>query len=193
MVKNIHITSIDPDNQKVVQEIWIARGSGLYAIKTGNECTLHNISDRTQKTRDFDTGMIKQTSLNDDALTSTVNKIHNSFNIMPFSTPTGIPPDAAWSEITDFNNSAANNNIKLYELRWAEKTYDGSTVQRIWRVSTDASTKLPKNIQWLKQLASAPQPVLDSVMIIEYPAITKYFPKQKLCHFNPRLFGIWRP
>ena len=40
MVKNIHISSFVPDNQKPVQEVWIARSSGLYVIKTENECTL---------------------------------------------------------------------------------------------------------------------------------------------------------
>ena len=65
VVKNIHISSFVPDNQKPVQEVWIARSSGLYVIKTENECTLCNISDGYEKDQTFRhrhnrTNLIKQ-------------------------------------------------------------------------------------------------------------------------------------
>lgn len=169
MVKNIHVSSFDPDNQKLVQEIWIGRNSGLYVVKTKNECTLHNISDRMQKTKDLGTGMIKQTSLDGDVLAGIVTKIHSSLDIMPFRTPTDIPAGAKWSEITDSELAVKTGNTKVYELSWAENTYDGSTIQRSCRIVTDASVDLPQKIQLFKQSASDPGPVLESIMVIEYP------------------------
>jgi hypothetical protein len=183
MVKNIHISSFAADNQKPVQEVWIARSSGLYVIKTENECTLWNISDGVKKTKHLETGTNEQTSLNSDALAGIVTRIHGSLDIMPFSTPIDIPPGARWSEITDFDNSTANNNMKIYELRWAEKAYDGSVVQKIWRVSIDVSTKLPQNVQWFKQSASDPQPVLESTMVIKYPSDNEILAKSEAMSF----------
>jgi hypothetical protein len=168
-VKNIHISSFVPDNQKPVQEVWIARSSGLYIIKTGNECMLWNISDGVKKTKHLDTGTNEQTSLNSDALAGIVTRIHGSLDIMPFDKSSGIPPDAKWSEITDFDHSDGVDNMKVYELKWSEKTLQGLTSQRIWRVFTDASTDLPNKIQWFKQSESDPQPILESIMVLEYP------------------------
>ena len=169
VVKNIHISSFTPDNRKPLQEVWIARDSGLYVIKTGNECMLNSVSGRIQKTKDLGAGIIKQTSLGDNVLAGIITKIHSSSDIMPFSSPSEIPTDAKWSEITNSDLAVKTSNTKVYELRWAEKTLRGLTSQRIWRVFTDASTNLPNKIQWFKQSASDPGPVLESTMIIEYP------------------------
>jgi len=169
MVKNIHISSFVADSQKPVQEVWIARSSGLYVIKTENECTLWNISNEVKKTKNLDTGTNEQASLNTDALANIKTRIYGSMNIMPFRTPSDIPANARWSEITDSELTVKTSNTKVYELSWAEKAYDGSTTQKSWRIFTDASTNLPQKIQWFKQSVSDPQPVLESIMIIEYP------------------------
>jgi alkylated DNA repair dioxygenase AlkB len=88
---------------------------------------------------------------------------------MPFRTPTDIPADARWSEITDSELTVKAGNTKVYELSWTENAYDGSITQKSWRIFTDNSTNLPQKIQWFKQSASDPQPVLESIMVIEYP------------------------
>jgi hypothetical protein len=183
MVKNIHISSFVPDNQKPVQEVWIARSSGLYVIKTENECMLWNISDGVKKTKHVDTGTNEQTSLNTDALANIRTRIHGSIGIMPFDKSSDIPPDATWSEITNFDHSTGVDNMKVYELRWTEKTLRGLTSQRIWRVFTDASTNLPNKIQWFKQSESDLQPILESIMVIEYPGNEEILTKTKSMSF----------
>jgi predicted anti-sigma-YlaC factor YlaD len=168
-VKNIHITSFVPDKQKAVQEIWTARSSGLYVVKKGNECILWNVSDGVKKTKDLSTGIIKQTSLSSDALAGIATKVQGPLDIMPFRTPSDIPADAKWSEITDSEPAVKISNTKVYELSWAESAYDGSMTQRSWRIFMDISTNLPLKIQWFKQSASDPEPVVESIMVIEYP------------------------
>jgi hypothetical protein len=167
-VNNIHISSFVPENQKPVQEVWIARSTGLYVIKTGNKCTLWDISAGMMKTQ-YGTGAIGTISLSEDVMVNMKAKIHSSLDIMPFRTPSDIPADAKWSEIADSELAVKTGNTKVYELSWAENTYDGSKIQRIWRIFTDASANLPQKIQLFKQLTSDPQPVLESIMIIEYP------------------------
>jgi len=167
-VKNIHITSFVPDKQKPVQEVWVARSSGLYVTKTENKCTLWDISAGVTKTK-YGIGAIGTTSLSENVMVSMKAKIHSSLDIMPFRTPTDIPANAKWSEITDSELAVKTSNTKVYELSWAENTYDGSKIQRIWRIFTDASANLPQKIQWFKQSASDSQPVPESIMIIEYP------------------------
>ncbi len=168
-VKNIHVSSFVAENQKPAQEVWIARSSGLYVTKTENEYTLRNISSRIQKSKDLGTGIIKQTSLSSDVLAGIITKIHSSSDIMPFSTPSDIPAGAKWSEITNSDFAVKTSNTKVYELSWARNAYDGSTIQKSCRIFTDASTNLPQKIQSFKQSLSDPQPVLESIMIIEYP------------------------
>jgi predicted anti-sigma-YlaC factor YlaD len=179
MARNIHISRLVPDNQKPVQEVWIARNSGLYVIKTENECTLRDVSNSIQKTKDLGTGAIKQTSLSSDNLVALRNMIYGSLGIMPFDKSSDIPPDAIWSEITDFDHSTGVDNMKVYELRWTEKTLRSLTSHRICRVFTDASTNLPQKIQSFKQSASDSQPVMESTMIIEYPGDEEIFAKAK--------------
>jgi hypothetical protein len=169
VVKNIHVSSIDPDSQKTVQDIWISRNSGLYVIKTKNQCVLRDINNRIRKDR-LDTGTIEQTSLNGETLTSISTKIHSALDIMPFPTPTDIPAGSKWSEMTDSGLAAANGNTEVYELSWSETTSIGSTIQRSRRIIADALTNLPQKIQYFKQEASDPEPVLESIVIIEYPA-----------------------
>jgi len=167
-VNNIHISSFVPENQKPVQEVWIARSAGLYVIKTENKCTLWDISVGVLKTK-YGTDATGTISLSENVMVSMKAKIHNSLDIMPFRTPSDIPADAKWSEITDSDFAVKTSNTKAYELSWAENTYDGSTIQRSCQIVTDASTNLPQRIQLFKQLTSDPGPVLESIMIIEYP------------------------
>ena len=183
MVKNIHISTSAPGRQEPAQEVWIARSSGLYVIKTENECTLRDVSNSIQKTKDLGTGAIKQTSLSSDNLVALRNMIYGSLGIMPFNTPSEIPADARWSEITNYEIAVKTSNTKVYELSWARNNYSGSTTQRSWRIFTDTSTKLPQKIQWFKQSASDPQPVLESTMIIEYPGDKEILAKAEAMSF----------
>ena len=183
MVKNIHISTSAPDRQESAQEVWVSRSSEIYIIKTKNEFTLWNAFERVKKNKDLGTGAIKQTSLSSDNLVALRNMIYGSIGIMPFDKSSDIPPDAIWSEITDFDHSTGVDNMKVYELRWTEKTLRGLTSHRIWRVFTDASTNLPHKIQWLKQSESAPQPVLESTMIIEYPGDEEIVAKTEAMSF----------
>jgi hypothetical protein len=169
VVKNIHISSFVPDKQKPVQEIWIARSSGLYVIKTGNECTLWNTSNSVKKAKNLDTGTNEQVSLNTEAMAKIKAMIYGSISVMPFEKSYDIPPDAKWSEITDSEFAVKTSNTKVYELSWAESAYGGSTTQKSWRIFMETSTNLPQKIQWFKQSASDSGPVLESIMIIEYP------------------------
>ncbi len=102
---------------------------------------------------------------------------------MPFRTPSDIPADAKWSEITDSELAVKTANTKVYELSWAENAYDGSTTQKSWRIFMETSTNLPQKIQWFKQSASDPQPVLESIMIIEYPGDKEIIAKAEAMSF----------
>ncbi len=168
-VRSIHITSFVPENQKPVQEIWIARSSGLYVLKTENECVLWNVSDGVKRTKDSGTGNIQQTSLSSDVVSDIATKIQDSLQIMPFRTPSDIPADAKWSEVTDSEQAVKTSNTKVYELSWAEKIYGGSLIRRSLRIFTDTSTNLPQKIELFTQSAFSTEPILESIMIIEYP------------------------
>jgi hypothetical protein len=178
-VKNIHITSFTPDNQKPVQEVWIARNSGLYVIKTDNKCVLRDISTRTKKTKDLGTGTAEQTTLSGDALADITDKIQGSLDIMPFRTPSDIPAGWKWSEITDSSLVSKNSNIKVYELSWPQVISNGSTTTRSRRIFVDVSTNLPQKIQNFKQDAFDPEPVLETFTIIEYPGNEEFLSKTR--------------
>jgi hypothetical protein len=102
---------------------------------------------------------------------------------MPFDKSSDIPPDAKWSEITDSGLAVNTANTKVYELSWAENVYVGSTTQKSWRIFMETSTNLPQKIQWFKQSASDPQPVLESTMIIEYPGDKEIIAKAEAMSF----------
>ena len=170
MVKNIHLSSFDADNQRLIQEIWISRNYGLHIIKTGNKCVLRDITTGIRKTRNPQTGEIDQTSLSSEALTSIAALINGSADIMTFAKPSDIPGGSKWSEITDSSLVSKNSNIKVYELSWPQVASNGSTITRSRRIFVDVSTNLPQKIQHFKQDAFDPEPVLETFTIIEYPA-----------------------
>jgi len=183
MVKNIRISNFAPDRQEPVQEVWVSRSSGLYVIKTENECTLWNISDGMKKTKHLDTGTNEQISLNTEALANIRIRIYGSIGIMPFDKSSDIPLGATWSEITDSEIAVKAGNTKVYELSCTEDAYDGSTTRKSWWIFTDTSTNLPRKIQWFKQSASDPQPVLESIVIIEYPGDEEILAKAEAMSF----------
>jgi hypothetical protein len=169
-VKNIHITSFVPENQKPVYEEWRSRSFGLYVLKQQNNCFLYNIYDHTRKAKNMITGKIEQTSLDNDAMDYFTSKISNSLSIMPFSSPSDIPAEAKWSEITVSDNAYNSGFTKAYELSWPVNTSNDLVVQRKWRVFMDTSGNLPQKVQLFIQIESDPEPVLESFMIIDYPA-----------------------
>lgn len=182
-VKNIHISNFNPDTQKLAYEEWISRSGGLDIYKKNNKCTLSDISASIRKTKDLSTGLIEQTSLSGDALTSITDRIANASVIMPFRTPSEIPADAKWSEITDSEPTDKVGHTKVYELSWPESTINGPKVQRTWRIFIDTSTNLPQKTQLFIQSPSEPQPVMETVFIIEYPMDQEILAKAKNMSF----------
>jgi hypothetical protein len=168
-VKNIYITSFVPDKQEPVQEQWFLRSNELYVAKVKNEFVLWNIPNKIKKTKHLDTGTIEQSSLVGDSLAGIKTWIYSPLIIMPFRTPSDIPKEAKWSEITDVDLHKKAGNVEIYELSWTEKTQGGLIVQRNWLVFADISTKLPNKVQWFSKSVSDAQPVLELTMVIEYP------------------------
>jgi hypothetical protein len=121
--------------------------------------------------------------LSGDVLAGIADKIYSPSVIMPFRTPSDIPADAKWTEIADSELAVKTGNTKVYELSWAENISNGPKIQRSWRIFTEASTNLPQKMQLFIQMPSAPQPVIESIMIIEYPGDQEILAKAEAMSF----------
>lgn len=167
-VRNVYISSFTPGKKEPIQEQWVSRALNIYITKSGKQLVLWDLPNAVRRIRDSDTAVTETTPLADDVLTGVEKKISGFFGLVPFYDISEIPADAEWSHVTDDHLKTTTGSIKVYDLTWTEKAYDGSIAFRKWRVFVDPETNLPQIVEWYEKLAADSEYTLMSMMIVEY-------------------------
>lgn len=167
-IRNVHIVSFAPPNKEPVQELWLSRTLNIYMTKTAKQPVLWDISNRTRKTKQPDTGITETVELTDDIIADIKRKTSSTLGLMPFYDISDVPKDAEWSRVEDGDSGAAAKSIEVYDLMWTEKVYDGSTVAKKWRIFVNAETALPQRIEVYQILPTDTEYILISFMTVEY-------------------------
>ena len=93
--------------------------------------------------------------------------INGSLGIMPFDDISQIPPGFQWQRKDDEISGVAEG-IEIYELILPKRKYSGSSEFMIWRVFVDAKKSLPQKVEWYTRFNDDAEPLLETVMVIEY-------------------------
>ncbi len=167
-VRNVHITSFTPPNKEPTQELWISRTLNIYVTKTAKQSVLWDIANKTRKTKQLDTGIIKTVRLIDDIIVDIKRKMSSTLDLMPFYDVSDVPENADWNLVATKDLDTTNKGIEVYDLTWIERAYDSSTVFKKWRVFADSETNIPQRIEWYEKSASDAEYILSLMMMVEY-------------------------
>jgi hypothetical protein len=167
-IRNVHIARFTPLSQEPVQELWLSRTLNIYMTKTAKQPVLWDISSRTRKTKQPDTGITETVGLSDDIIADIKTKTSSTLGLMPFYDISDVPKDAEWSRVEQGDSGAAAKSIEVYDLMWTEKVYDGSTVAKKWRIFVNAETALPQRIEVYQILPTDPEYILVSLITVDY-------------------------
>jgi len=170
-IKNVCITTFAPEKPEPTEEIWISRALNIKMFKTETECVLWDIKDRSKKSRDSNTGLIKTAGLDDEVIAKVEEAMNAPWALLPFDDISAVPEDAKWQKVTDGDIKTTISDTEVYDLMWMEKSLCDSIVYRKWRGYINTGTKLPRRIEWWEKRTEEQEYRLLTVAKIAYPAI----------------------
>jgi hypothetical protein len=169
-VKNVHITSLVPGEEKPIQELWASRSFEVHLIRTGEELVLRDIPNRTMTVKRLDAGSIETKLLSPEMTAQIRNTITGSLGLVPFTDLSVVPEDADWSHVTGGSLEVGGGGTETYELTWLEESYGRPTEFRKWRVFVDPKTDLPQRTEFHRKSAPDVEYSLVSATVVEYLA-----------------------
>jgi len=167
-VKNVHISKFAPDKTNPIEERWVSRSLDIYMTKTGKELVLSDIPNGVRKTKHLDSDSVETALLSAEMVTKIEKMISGFWGLVPFADLSVIPDDVKWSRVTGDGLKGATEGIRVYDLMWIEKAYDGSVVLRKWRVFVDPETNLPQKTEFYRRLPADTEYILESIEVVEY-------------------------
>ncbi|MFA5239094.1 MAG: hypothetical protein WC476_05210 [Phycisphaerae bacterium] len=167
-IKNVYISSFVPDKTEPAQEKWVSRTLNSYMTKTAERCVFYDITDKTARIKHLYTGVVDTVRLTAEDIAGIENKIVGSLGLVPFYDISSIPEGADWNRVADQDSEFAAQGLEVYDLAWAETTYDGSAVLKKWRFSVSIKTHLPQKIEIYQLLPTEAKYVLMSFITVEY-------------------------
>jgi len=167
-VKNVHITSLVPGEEKPIQEQWVSRDFKVRLIRTKEESVLWDIPNGTMTVKRLDGGPIEAKPLSPEMIAQANEIITGSLGLVPFADLSVVPEDADWSHVTGGSLEVAGVGTETYELTWLEESYGRPTGFRKWRVFVEPKTDLPQRTESYRKLARDVEYTLVSVKVITY-------------------------
>ena len=146
-VKNVHITSIDPDHSEVIQEIWISRELELKLFKNKNRYELWDLKQKERKTKDLNTGAISSIDVDEEIAQKVAQTLVGPLNMLPFSRIADFPKNSKWYRVAEDSVKDLADNMDIYEIVWTEETIGGPLLHLKWRGFIESETKLPLRIE----------------------------------------------
>jgi hypothetical protein len=169
-IKNVHLIRFVPEKPEPTQEIWISQALNTMLLKTETQWVLRDIKDKSQKSRDLNTGSIKFVELNDDTLAKVRQTMNTPWDLLPFDDISALPKDAKWQKVSGKNIDTPISNTEVYDLMWMEKSLCGSIVYIKWRGYVDTETTLLRRAEWWQRCIKEEGYQLSTVTNVTYPS-----------------------
>jgi hypothetical protein len=168
-IKNVYIATYAPEKPEPAQKIWISTELNVKMFKTGTQCALWDLRDKTIKSRDSGTALIKTDQLSNNASVEVERTMGAPWDLLPFDNIAAVPQHAQWVRVDDESIEIAITDTVIYDLTWTEKTLSGSTIYKKWRGYLDAETTLPKRIERWEKFSEEEGYELLTVTEVAYP------------------------
>ena len=168
-VKNVHITRIDPEHSRVIQETWIARGLELKIFKGDDQYVLWDIKAKARKTKNSTNRATIIAPLDDETIKKVKDTLLGPLDMLPFTQIAKVPKNSKWYQVADESIVTVIDDSEAYDMDWTEKSLSGSLIHRKWRCYIEIGTKLPVRIEWYEKGATEEEYSLISTAILAYP------------------------
>ena len=162
-VKNVHFKLIDPDEDRIIQEIWVSTDSNVKLLKTGNKLTCWDIDSKKLITKDTEDDTLKTEKLDSDRIRSVLSTMQVPWSLLPFKVTSSFPEDAVL-EVTE-----NQNGIDIYNIIWTRKTINGVGVLKKWRGLINSESHLPERVELWEKRQFDNDFELVNIITISYP------------------------
>jgi hypothetical protein len=165
---NVHIQQFAAEGTKPVQEKWISRDRGIFAIRDGNSYVVWDAAKGTKQSRLADSAGRETVPLTELESAAIRKRTEGSLGLMPFENASQAPQNAKWQELSVAEVNSLPANMQVYELTWTRVAEDRSVVRFKWRGYIDGDTNRPVRTEFYICDGTSGQYKLRTVRLIEY-------------------------
>jgi len=164
-IENLHLKRYDRDGTRVVEELLMARGSGLVVLRDTRGDTLCDFKNREVIVRHLGRGTPERAVLTDDERMSIMKAISDTLGLALGDAPRDgrlqpLAPDAA---------KGIGQGEVAHQLTWPSKSSNGLVMQRRLKAFLDPGRGLPQRMELSRLMPGEEQWQLPDTYKFEYP------------------------
>jgi hypothetical protein len=165
---NVHIQQFAAESSEPLQEKWVSKDLGIYAVKDERSLVVWDITNKQKYTTTL--GVTGQDTVHLTELeTATMGrKIHSSLDIMPFEDISKLPENARWLKLDASLLKDVSAEAQIYELQWKVTTIDESIFFFKWRGFIEKATNRPLRVELYSRVGDSGEYKLETVRTVEY-------------------------
>lgn len=165
---NIHIQQFSSGNPKSLQEKWVSKSLGIYAIKDKNGFIIWDIRNNEKHLELTTQQQPKIAPLSERQSALIQKRVQGSLGIMPFEKAIQVPEDAKWQELNTSAMENISSDTRVYELIWTKLTREKTLMFYKWRGFIEASTNNPIKVEFYVHSSDEDVYELTATYTIEY-------------------------
>ena len=165
---NVHIQQFVAESPEPLQEKWVSKDLGIYAVKDKNGFMIWDITDKVKHGKLTGSQQSEVVPLSEEQSAAIQKRIQGSLGIMPFENVLQVPKDAEWQELDSSTLQDITTNVFVYELLWTKQSTDRSVVRFKWLGFIEEATNRPLRTEFYRCDSNSGEYELQTVHLIEY-------------------------
>jgi hypothetical protein len=165
---NVYIQQFSTESPEPLQEKWVSKDLGIYAVKDETGFVVWDVSGNAQYRETTGSSKTKTTNLSGLQSAAMQKKILSSLGLMPFEDVSEIPRNAEWRELDVSAMKVVSVGTRVCELTWTIPTPGGSVVRFKWRGFIEKSTNRPLRTEFYMHDSRSADYELQMVHSVEY-------------------------
>lgn len=171
-IKNVYVATYVPEKPEPAQEIWISTELNVKMFKTGTQCVLWDLREKTIMSKDSNADSVETGGLSKAAFVNAQMTMDIPWGLLPFnkmSAVRAISEDVEWEKVAKENLRTVVPDTEVYDLTWTGRGPGGTVIYKKWRGYLDTKTTLPKRIERWQKFTKEEGYELLSVIEVDYP------------------------
>jgi hypothetical protein len=166
---NVYIQKFVAGSSNPIQEKWISKSAGIYAVKDKNGFSSWDLQKGVRTTKKPSGAESEEVQLTEaEIVTIRQRKFGGSLGLLPFECISQLPKGARWSKADDRDSSLAEVDSEVYELSWSVETLQGEKTNFKWHVFVKSGTNKPLRTEFYERTLGSSEYELQIVQKVEY-------------------------
>ena len=165
---NVHIQQFVAESTEPLQEKWISRDRGIFAIRDDNGFVIWDVSNKAKHSKLRGSAGLQSVAITEEQSGAIHKKIQGSLGLMPFEDASKVPTDAQWREMHPSGIEGISPNTRVCELLWTVPAQDGTLFHFKWRGFIEETTNRPLRAEFYSCDSSPVEYKLRTVHSVEY-------------------------